>query len=176
MRNTRLLLAFDLLTLIAASPAMAAQQAGTLTAHLRGFEEVPATAVANSGTFTATVNGAGTEINFNLTYKVPEGTVTQSHLHFAQKGVNGGIVIFLCSNLPNPPAGTQACPEHEGSVSGTITAANVLAQPNQSAVAGDLPSVLRAIRGGIVYANVHTDQLPGGSIRGQVNFKPGPND
>ena len=176
MRNVRLLLAFALLTLIAVSPAPAAQQAGTLTAHLRGFEEVPATAVANTGTFTGTVNGAGTEITFNLKYDVPEGTVTQAHLHFAQKGVNGGIVIFLCSNLPNAPAGTQACPEHSGTVSGTVDADNVLAQPSQSAVAGDLPSVLRAIRAGIVYANVHTDQLPGGSIRGQVSFKPGRND
>ncbi|HET9767788.1 MAG TPA: CHRD domain-containing protein [Thermoanaerobaculia bacterium] len=174
MRNNRLLLAFALLTLIAASPALA--QAGRMTAQLRGFEEVPATAVANSGTFTATVNGANTEINFNLTYKVPEGTVTQAHLHFAQKGVNGGIVIFLCSNLPNPPAGTQACPEHEGSVSGTINAEDVLAVNSQSAVAGDLPSVLRAIRSGIVYANVHTDQLPGGSIRGQVDFSRGRNN
>ncbi len=174
MRNTRLLLAFALLTLIAVSPALA--QAGRMSAQLRGFEEVPATAVANSGTFTATVNGANTEIDFNLTYKVPEGTVTQAHLHFAQKGVNGGIVLFLCSNLPNAPAGTQACPEHEGTVTGTLTADDVLAVTGQSAVAGDLPSVLRAIRGGIVYANVHTDQLPGGSIRGQLDFRRGRND
>jgi CHRD domain len=36
--------------------------------------------------------------------------------------------------------------------------------------------VLRAIRAGIVYANVHTDQLPGGSIRGQLDFRRGRND
>ena len=167
MRNARLLLALPLLALLVAAPAFAA---GKLTASLRGFEEVPATAVVNSGSFNATLNGSNTEVTYTLTYNVPEGTVTQAHLHFAQKGVNGGIVVFLCSNLGNGPAGTQACPEHSGTVTGTFTADDVLAVTGQSAVAGDLDSVLRAARAGIVYANVHTNELPGGSIRGQVKF------
>lgn len=168
MRNARLFLALPLLALLVASPALAA--GGKLTASLRGFEEVPATEVVNSGSFNATVNGAGTEVTYTLTYNVPEGTVTQAHLHFAQKGVNGGIVVFLCSNLGNGPAGTQSCPEHGGTIRGTFTADDVLAVGAQSAAAGDLDSVLRAARAGIVYANVHTNELPGGSIRGQVKF------
>ena len=35
--------------------------------------------------------------------------------------VNGGISVFLCTNLGNGPAGTQACPQ-EGTVTGTFTA------------------------------------------------------
>ena len=172
MRNARLLLAFALLTLLVAAPALAQVVGGTAFARLRGFDEVPATAVPNNGTFNATINDAGTEITFNLTYNVPEGNVTQAHLHFAQKGVNGGIVLFLCSNLGNGPAGTQACPTNNGTITGTLDAGDVLAVPAQSALAGDMFSVLRAIRAGIVYANVHTDLLPGGSIRGQLNFTP----
>jgi hypothetical protein len=171
MRNARLLLAFALLTLLVAAPALA-QIGGTATAKLRGFEEVPAVAVPNSGTFDATINNAGTEMTYTLTYNAPEGTVTQAHLHFAQRDVNGGIVIFLCSNLGNGPVGTQSCPSHSGTVTGTIEADDVLAVAGQSANAGDLLSVLRAIRAGIVYANVHTDLLPGGSIRGQLSFTP----
>ena len=96
--------------------------------------------------------------------------MTQSHLHFAQKGVNGGIMVFLCSNLGNGPAGTQACPAKNGTLSGTFSASNVLAVNAQSIGAGELGSLLRGLRAGVVYANVHTDLLPGGSIRGQVNF------
>ena len=168
MRNPRLLLALSLLATLVAAPALAA--GGKLAATLKGFEEVPATAVANGGSFSATINGAGTEVTYTLNYNVPEGSVTQAHLHFAQKGVNGGIVVFLCSNLGNGPAGTQACPEHSGTVSGTFDADDVLAVTGQSALAGDLDSVLRAARAGIVYVNVHTNELPGGSIRGQLKF------
>jgi CHRD domain-containing protein len=98
--------------------------------------------------------------------------VTQAHLHYAQRGVNGGIMVFLCSNLGNGPAGTQPCPPTNGTISGTITSANVLGVSGQSLAANDMPSLLRGIRGNVVYVNVHTDQLPGGSIRGQLLFTP----
>jgi hypothetical protein len=171
MRNARLLLVLTVLVVLAA-PALA--QGGTITTRLRGFEEVPAVAVPNGGTFNATVSDDGSAIDYELTYNVPEGSVTQAHIHFGQKSVNGGIVIFFCSNLGNGPAGTQACPAHSGTVTGTILAADVLAVTGQSSAAGDLGSVLRAIRAGIAYANVHTDALPGGSIRGQLQFTPAP--
>jgi len=172
MRHARLLLVLAVLVVLAAAPALA--QGGTLSAKLRGFEEVPVVAVPNGGTLTATVSDDGSQIDYELTYNIPEGSVTQAHFHLGQKGVNGGVFIFLCSNLGNGPAGTQACPAHSGTISGTITSANVLAVSGQSSAAGDLASVLKAMRAGVVYANVHSDLLPGGSIRGQVVFTPAP--
>ena len=35
--------------------------------------------------------------------------------------VNGGISFFLCSNLGNGPAGTQACPAGPAELTGVIT-------------------------------------------------------
>ena len=39
----------------------------------------------------------------------------------------------------------------------------------QQLTAGDLAEVIRAIRAGAAYANVHTDLSPGGEIRGQID-------
>ena len=97
--------------------------------------------------------------------------MTQSHIHVGQLGVNGSVVIFLCQTATNPdPTGlAPPCPQ-EGSVTGTITAANVIAgaTASQQLTAGDLAAVVTAIRAGAAYANVHTNVSPGGEIRGQI--------
>jgi hypothetical protein len=43
----------------------------------------------------------------------------------------------------------------------------VVALTAQGINAGDLAAVLRAIRAGASYANMHTTNFPGGEIRGQ---------
>jgi hypothetical protein len=42
-----------------------------------------------------------------------EGDVLPTHIHLGQHGVNGGISVFLCTNLGNGPAGTPTCPGGE---------------------------------------------------------------
>jgi len=85
--------------------------------------------------------------------------------------VNGSIVIFLCQTATNPdPTGlAPQCPQ-EGIVTGTITAANVIAgaTATQQLAAGDFAAVVTAIHAGFAYANVHTQLSPGGEIRGQI--------
>jgi len=149
-------------------------QDGSAIARLRAFEEVPALSTPGGGHLDADI--VGDEIHWQLTYFNLKGSVTQAHFHLAQRGVNGGIMIFLCSNLGNGPAGTQACPpsgtrEAPVTISGTITAENVGAGANAQGIApGELSEVLRAMRTGVVYTNVHSDLFPGGEIRGQVIF------
>jgi len=151
-------------------------QDGSAIARLRAFEEVPALSTPGGGHLEADV--VGDEIHWQLTYFNLKGSVTQAHFHLAQRGVNGGIMIFLCSNLGNGPAGTQACPssgtrDDPATISGTITASNVGdGAKAQGIAAGEISEVLRAMRTGVVYANVHTDLFPGGEIRGQVLFTP----
>jgi hypothetical protein len=49
-----------------------------------------------------------------------------------------------------------------------VTSADVVAVPAQGIAAGDLAEVIRAIRVGKGYANVHTTTYPGGEVRGQI--------
>jgi hypothetical protein len=142
-----------------------------LTATMSGYQEVPAI----SSTGTADVSKDGSSIAWQLSYSGLEGAVQQSHIHFGQRSVNGGISVFLCTNLGNGPAGTQICPQ-SGTISGTVTAADVspaipatLAARNQGIDTGEYDELVRAIGAGKAYANLHTDKWPGGEIRAQLN-------
>ena len=146
--------------------------ADSFAARLRGFEEVPPISTEGQGFFLGTLNPAGTAMDYQLFYFGLQGIVTQSHIHVGQPGVNGGIVLFFCTNLA-PPAGVPAppaCPSAPGvnSVAGTLTASNVITQAGQGISASEFAEVIRAIRGGVAYANLHTDLFPGGEIRGRI--------
>jgi len=78
-----------------------------------------------------------------------------------------GFSVFLCSNLGNGPAGTPKCPQ-SGQVTGTITAAQVIGPEGQGISPGEFGELLRAIRAGVAYVNVHSDNFPAGEIRGQL--------
>jgi CHRD domain len=95
--------------------------------------------------------------------------VTQSHIHFGKKHMAGGVMVFFCSNLTSAPAGTQACPASGGTVTGTLSAANVLALAGQNVTAGDFQALVDALESDTAYANIHTTSFPAGEIRGEVS-------
>jgi hypothetical protein len=146
-----------------------------VSAQLEGYQEVPALSTTASGRFKAVVDTVANTITWKLTYDGLEGNVTQAHVHFGQMSVNGGISFFLCSNLGNGPAGTQACPTPPAEITGVITPDLVVgpgavppAPPVQGIEPGAFAEIAAAIREGVAYANVHTSKWPGGEIRGQL--------
>jgi hypothetical protein len=153
--------------LLATATLATADQLGAL---LTGYEESPSVSTTGRGEFTATISPHGV-IQYTETYSGLQAAVTQSHIHVGQLGVNGSVVIFLCQTATNPDPTSLApqCPQ-EGTVTGTITSANVIAgaTASQQLLAGDLGAVIAAIRAGAAYANVHTTASPGGEIRGQL--------
>lgn len=158
-----------LLALLGLLPAAAQGQERKFKATLIGNEEVPALSNPGTGTFIMLIDFSDTSFQYSLTFSGVSGTgATQAHIHFGQKSVNGGIMVFFCTNLGNGPPGTQACPAN-GTVGGTITAANVGAgAAGQGIAAGEFAEVLAGIRAGTVYVNVHSVLFPGGEIRGQL--------
>lgn len=165
----------------------AAQTSYEVFARLSGFNEVHfvpaegtppqpalrgAISTTGSGTFRAIINENARTIDYELSYEALEGAVTQGHIHFGQRHTVGGIVVWLCQTTTNPaPAAvassTPVCPS-EGTVTGTITPGQVLAQNLQGFAAGDFDELVRAIRNRAAYANVHSTLFPPGEIRGHI--------
>ena len=162
---------FLVLALFGLLPSIAQAQRTTgekLKAALIGYEEVPSISTTGTGTFTMVIEPGDAAFTYELTYSGLTGNVLQAHTHIAQKGVNGGIMVFYCTNLGNGPAGTQACPA-SGTVTGRVTAADVIGGAAAQGVSpGEFAEVLKAIRAGFAYTNVHSNLFPGGEIRGQI--------
>lgn len=139
----------------------------TATTRMIGYQEVPAVSTAASGRFRATLAADGDSATYRLTFSGISSPVLQSHIHFGQRSVNGAISLFLCSNLGNGPAGTPLCPQ-SGTVTGTLSAEDVIGPAAQGIAAGEFAEVVAAVGAGVAYVNVHSDAFQGGEIRGQL--------
>jgi hypothetical protein len=136
--------------------------------RLTGYNETPlALSSPAMGSFRAMIDQGSQEIQYSLSFSGTPTAVTQAHIHFGSKSQSGGISVFLCSNLGNGPAGTQACPA-EGEVTGTITPADVIGPAGQGIAAGEFRELVDAIHAHKAYVNVHTVAFPPGEIRGQL--------
>ena len=167
----RLAMLITVIAFVSGTTFVFAQGFKKISELLIGFEEVPSVSTVANGTFDARISKDETHIDWELSYTDLEGAVTQAHIHFGQKGVNGGISVWLCGNpsaTVTPPAGTQTCPAPPATISGTATAANVVGPAGQGIAAGEFAELIRAIRAGKTYANVHSTKFPGGEIRSQI--------
>ena len=174
--------------------ALAASIASTALAHdrqrhderlyavLRPTHEVPALSSPASGSFTATLDEEAQTLTYELSYQNLEAAPLQAHIHVGQKGVNGGISVFLCGNAPTvPPAPTPqppACPAAPATITGTLSAADIVGPVAQgiatsTATTNEFAELVSVIKSGVTYANVHTSKFPGGEIRGQVKVTRG---
>jgi CHRD domain len=153
---------------VAPEPALSQVQLDqSFRADLRGFNEVPSISSSGTGRFDAELIPEDGSIEYRLRYSGLESAVTAAHIHFSQAATNGGIIVFLCTNLDDGPAGTQACPEG-GEISGVITAEDVLGSADQGLDFGAFDQLLQAMLDRATYANVHTEVHGAGEIRGQI--------
>jgi CHRD domain len=176
-RRTRIVLAAVAIGAAVTAASTSAAMAGgddkgsrhsVLREQLSGYEEVPlALSTTGTGRFRATINDDAQEIRYSLSYADLEATVTQAHIHFGSESQVGGISVFLCTNLGNGPAGTQACPPQPATITGTIRPADVIGPAGQGIAAGEFDELVAAIRNGTAYVNVHSTKYPVGEIRAQ---------
>ena len=135
---------------------------GQFRAKLTGYEETPFTLNSN-GHAKLKLKLTDTGGEFTLTYADLSGPPTVAHIHFGRPAITGGISVFFCGGVkPACPATTS------GTVVGTFTANDVVGPAAQGIDPGDLDSLVKAIRAGASYANIHTAKFPGGEIRGQI--------
>jgi hypothetical protein len=159
--------------------------------HLIGDEEVPPLAIPTpaQGQAIFRLNASGTSADYRLIAANIEN-VTQAHIHCGCFGDAGPVSVWLYGQNLNttPTAFPSGGGLHNGVLaSGTVTLAGKTctfptATPSQcpASVLGVTMSLLDAIRAGLAYVNVHTNDgvapintgpgdYPLGEIRGQLD-------
>ena len=143
---------------------------------LEGYQENPDVSTAATGSFEANIAKDDQSLTYTVDYSGLEGSVTMSHIHFGKSAVNGGISIWLCGTAASPgPAGTPTCPA-SGTVTRTVSAADVVGPAGQGIDPGAFAEIVAAIRAGHAYANVHSSKFPAGEIRAQIDDGKGKGD
>ena len=145
--------------------AIAGSQTRNFRASLDGYHETALSLSTNgTGSFRAKLDHTGDQLTYELQYSGLEGgNVLFAHVHLGQVGTTGGVMFFLCGG-PLP-----ACPNGQGTVTGTVTAANIIGPNGQGVAPGEFQEAIDAMRDGAAYANVHTTVYSSGEIRGQIN-------
>jgi hypothetical protein len=132
-------------------------------ADLIGYNETPALSTNGEGHLRLEINHNDTAIDFRLSYANMTGNPAVAHIHLGQRHTAGGVIIFFCGG-----GGKPACPPQPATITGTLDASGVVGPAAQGIAAGEFDELLRAIRAGATYANVHTAAFPAGEIRGQI--------
>lgn len=130
------------------------------TATLAGSHEVPAVQSTAHGRATFQLGRSGKSIFYTVTVDGIDN-VTMAHIHMGASGKNGPPIVWLY------PA--KAYPVKMGKRSGLLargsfTASNLVG-PLQGKTIADL---MKEMRKGDLYVNVHTKAHPDGEIRGKI--------
>jgi CHRD domain len=151
-----LLLAFaGVLLLGSVAPARA--QVVELAATLTGSNEVPPVLTGAYGVATVTLNMATQDVSWNIqVFNMPTGT-NNAHFHVGGTGVAGPVVV----NVAFPPTISN-----DYVLSGTANASAL--QPRRDQGIGSWEDFIQSLLGEQTYLNVHSQNNPGGEIRGQV--------
>lgn len=155
--HTRLALAAATAVLGTAGVAAAAT---AFTAHGDAGQEVQSPAVASRAQSQATfkLDEAGDALAYKLNASRIDG-VRAAHVHLGAAGANGPIVAFL---LPAQKPST-------GAVSGRLAQGTITEDDLVGPLAGKpLGALVAELEAGRAYTNIHTDDFPGGEVRGQV--------
>jgi hypothetical protein len=160
MRRLPTMVAGAGLLLAVAAPIVIGDSNSEFRASLNGYLETPSISTTARGSFRATISGS--TITYRLTFSDLTSPTLFSHIHFARPDVAGGVVAFLCGGGSKP-----ACPA-SGTVTGTIVPSDVVGPAGQGIAGGEFAELVRAMRNGATYVNVHSEMFPTGEIRGNI--------
>jgi hypothetical protein len=140
--------------------------ASRVRADMNGFQEDPSVSTTGQGSFTAKIDDEAQVIEYEFTFADLEGGASLfAHIHFGSHDHNGGVSAYLCGGSTKP----TPCPYPSGTVTATIVPADIVGPNSQGIEPGSWNELVRAIRAGNTYANIHTTRWPGGEIRGQIH-------
>jgi hypothetical protein len=133
-------------------------------AKLKGKNEVPPVDSDAFGVAKFMTNESRTKIKFFLEVKNIRDFV-QAHIHFGEKDENGPVLAFLFGNDVATLSEQEGISTCEGVVMGVIEDKDILENPTK---VDSVRKLIKAMKAGKTYVNVHTEQNPSGEIRGQI--------
>ena len=161
-RRLLVVLAASAATLTIAIASVTAASPKNFVTPLSAGEEVPANDSLARGAAIFQLSDDGTEMSYRLIASNIEN-ILQSHIHIGPAGENGPVVVFL---YPDAPPAVLIPGRHDGVLAtGTFTAADF----RGPLLGMSMDALVDALESGNAYVNVHTTQLPGGEIRGQLD-------
>ncbi len=120
-------------------------------------KEVPAVKTPARGEAVFKLAKGGTELSYDIRVKGIEG-VTSAHIHYGKMGENGEPVANLFTG-----------PEKAGKFSGNLIKGVITDKDLYGELQGKtMDDLVKMIKAGELYVNVHTEKHPDGEIRGQI--------
>jgi hypothetical protein len=124
---------------------------------LSGGEVVPPVKTIARGEAGFHLGMDGKALSFKLTVSGIKD-ITAAHIHIGKKGENGPPVVFLFHG-----------PEKKGMFNGTLADGTIAAKDLFGPLSGmTIKDLMTKIDSGDAYVVVHTEQYPGGELRGQI--------
>lgn len=168
--------------------ALDADARSRLSADLSGAEEIVDTTVATDvslpvkglvtgayGDAKFTLSADRSTLSYTLNVSKTGSAVFMAHIHLGPPDRNGPVMLWLFGDPAHNPL-PITLPRNDpafandgkggGTVSGTLTATDLLAQPTLGVV--DFADAVANILQGNAYVNVHTVDNRPGEIRGQI--------
>jgi hypothetical protein len=148
---------------------------GNFKASLTGYDEVLPVWTTAAGNITVQVDTSTAKITVAIEYSNLTATPTAVRLHWGPPTVNGPAIMAVCG-APS----SNVCPANGATATTfTFTAQALVKVDPQTNLTGSFPAAnlnafVDALNEGVVYANVYTQQLPNGEIRGQLGRGNGP--
>ncbi|MGI8314177.1 CHRD domain-containing protein [Halobacillus mangrovi] len=133
-------------------------------AKLKGRNEVPPVDTNAFGVAKFIANKHCTKIKFHLEVEDIKNFV-QAHIHFGNRKENGPVLVFLFGADLMTLEEQNGITTRRGVVRGVITSKDI--EDNNVGVK-DIRDLLKLMEKELTYVNVHTEQNPGGEIRGQI--------
>jgi hypothetical protein len=151
----RMYLIIFLLVVGLATTGFAAEK--SFKAMLSGSECVPAVETMAKGKATFTLSKDGKELSYNVMVSDIEN-VTAAHIHMGKMGKNGPPVALIDTKG-----------KKTGKFSGTLAEGRITEKElMESPMGKSVKDLVKQIKNGNAYLNVHTDKYPDGEIRGQI--------
>ncbi len=133
----------------------------TFTAHLTGSQEVPPVKTKATGEATFELSKDGKSLHYKLSV-ANLSDITMAHIHLGPPGKNGPVAVWLYPSHPYPQLKIG---KFSGVLAeGTITVENLAGPLSRKSLA----ALIKDMKSGRAYVNVHTSGHPEGAIRGEI--------